>query len=296
MTPGPLTLPDGTQATSRRVEIGGLALHVLEAGPADGPPVVLLHGFPEFWFGWRHQIGPLARAGYRVIAPDGRGYNLSDKPKGLDAYRLVCLTRDVVALADALGVGRFGLVGHDWGGIVAWSVAARHPDRVERLAILNAPHPDTTWRVIRQDPIQLLRSYYVALFQLPGLPERMLAADTYAALARALTGSSRPGTFGADDLARYREAWGQPGALTAMLAWYRALVRRPAGRVGRITMPALILWGRRDSALGSTFASESLALCDQGRIRWLDEATHWVQHEEAERVNAALVAFLGGSD
>lgn len=296
MTPGLVTLPDGTSARSRRVGIDGLALHVVEAGPADGPPVILLHGFPEFWLGWRHQIGPLARAGYRVIAPDGRGYNLSDKPQGLDAYRLVRLTRDVVQLADALGIGRFGLVGHDWGGIVAWSVAARHPDRVERLAILNAPHPDTTWRVIRQDPVHLLRSYYVALFQLPGLPERMLAANDHATLARALTGSSRPGTFAADDLARYREAWRQPGALTAMLGWYRALVRRPAGRVGRVAMPALILWGRRDGALGATFASESLGLCDRGRIQWFDEATHWVQHEEAERVNAALVAFLGGSD
>lgn len=296
MTPGPVTLPDGTPAASRRVGIGGLALHVVEAGPADGPPVILLHGFPEFWFGWRHQIGPLARAGYRVIAPDQRGYGLSDKPEGLDAYRLVRLTRDVVALADALGLGRFGLAGHDWGGIVAWSVAARHPDRVERLAILNAPHPDTTWRVIRRDPVQLLRSYYVALFQLPGLPERMLAANDHAALARALTGSSRSGTFGPEDLARYREAWTRPGALTAMLGWYRALVRRPPGRVGRVARPALILWGRRDTALGAAFADESLALCDRGRIRWFDEATHWVQHEEAASVNAELVAFLRRAD
>jgi len=286
-------LPDGTEVRERRIELPGITLNLVEAGPIDGPPVLLLHGFPEFWWGWRHQIGPFARAGYRVVVPDGRGYNLSDKPGGLSAYRLDRLVEDVVALADRLSIGRFRLVGHDWGGIVAFAVAARHPGRVERLAILNAPHPAVAGRVLRADPAQLGRSWYIAFFQLPRLPERLLAKDDYAWLKRALFGSGRRNTFSAEDLARYAEAWSQPDALTAMLAWYRALLRRPAARVGRIAAPTLILWGRRDSALGPAVATESFAMCDDGRITWFDDATHWVQHEKAAEVSAALVRFLG---
>lgn len=289
-----MILPDGTALRERRVEAGGLGLHVVEAGPADGPPVILLHGFPEFWWGWRHQIGPLARAGFRVLAPDGRGYGGSDKPEDVGQYRLARLGGDVVGIADALGIGRFTLVGHDWGGIVAWWVAARHPGRVGRLAILNAPHPDTRWRILLTDPLQLLRSWYVFVFQLPGLPERRLAARDFAALAAALRRTGRPGTFAEADLARYREAWRAPGALSGMLAWYRALVRHPPRSTGRVAAPTLILWGRRDTALGPRFATESLALCDQGAIRWFDAATHWLQHEEPDLVNAALVAHLRG--
>lgn len=289
-----MTLPDGTVLRQARVELGGIALHVVEAGPADGRPVVLLHGFPEFWWGWRHQVGALASAGFRAVVPDQRGYGGSDTPDAVAAYRLGTLGADVVALADALGLGRFDLVGHDWGGIVAWWVAARHPGRVRRLAILNAPHPDTRWAVIRRDPAQLLRSWYVAFFQLPHLPERILASDGFAPLARALARTSRPGTFSDEDLRRYRETWGRPGALAGMLAWYRALVRHPPRPAGRVAAPTLILWGRRDGALGPRFATESLALCDQGRVRWFDESTHWLLHEEPAAVNAELLAHLAG--
>lgn len=285
-------LADGTPYTERRVDLPDVALHVVEAGPADGPPLVLLHGFPEFWWEWRRQIGPLAAAGFRVVVPDGRGYGLSGKPAGLDAYRLHRLGQDVTDLADALGIGRFGLVGHDWGGIVAWWVAARRPERVSRLVAVNAPHPDTTWSTLRRDPLQLLRSSYVAVFQLPALPERLLAVGDHALLRRALTGTSRPGTFGPADIATYRGAWSQPGALAGMLGWYRALVRRPPGRAGRVRVPTLILWGRQDAALGPTFAEESLALCDDGRIAWFDEATHWLPHEEPEAVNGELIRFF----
>jgi pimeloyl-ACP methyl ester carboxylesterase len=269
-------------------------LHVAEAGPPAGPPVLLLHGFPEFWWGWRRQIGPLAAAGFRVIAPDLRGYNQSDKPTDLDSYRLDRLGSDVVALADALGHERVHLAGHDWGGIVACWVAARHPERVIRLAILNAPHPDAVWPTIRRDPVQLLRSFYVGLFQPPAIPEAFLRANDYAALARALTATSRPGTFGEGELDRYRESWRQPGALTAMLNWYRALVRRRPERTGRVRAPTLVLWGVRDHALGPTVASESVKFCDRGRVQRFETATHWLQHEEPEAVNAALLAFLNG--
>ena len=289
-----MRLEDGTELRETRVIAGDVALRTMEAGPAGGPPVVLLHGFPEFWWGWRRQIGPLARAGFRVVVPDQRGYGASDKPGGIGAYRLDRLGRDVLALADALGIGRFALAGHDWGGIVAWRVAADAPDRVSRLAILNAPHPDTARGTILRDPVQLMRSFYVGLFQLPGLPETLLAARDYAALRHALASTSRAGTFSEADLDRYRdEAWAVPGALTASLNWYRALVRRPTSATGRIAVPTLILWGRRDTALGPTFVEESLKLCEDARAVWFDEATHWLQHEKAEAVNRELVGFFG---
>lgn len=225
------------------------------------------------------------------MVPDQRGYAGSDKPRAISAYRLPRLGQDVIDLADALGLERFGLVGHDWGGIVAWWVAGRHPNRLNRLAILNAPHPDTTARVVRTDPIQLLRSWYIAFFQIPGLPERLLAARNFALLARALQGSSKTGTFQPEDIARYHEAWATAGAPAGMLAWYRALIRHPPGTIGRIATPTALLWGTRDTALGFAFARESIALCNDGALTTFD-ASHWIQHEEAERVNATLIAHL----
>ena len=286
MTP----LPPGIALARRR--LGEVTLHLAEAGPPDGPLTLLLHGFPEFWWGWRHQVGPLAAAGLRVVAPDGRGYGLSSKPEGVPAYHLDRLAADVVALADALGGRTFRLVGHDWGGLVAWWVAAHHPGRVERLAILNAPHPDVFGAYARRHPSQALRSAYVGLFQLPGLPEAALRAGGFALLRRALTLSARPGTFPAADLARYAEAWAQPGALTGMLAWYRALrLPRPAAP-GRVRAPTLILWGRRDTALEPGLAEASAARCERAELRWFPEATHWLQHEEASAISRALVDWL----
>ncbi len=218
---------DVADVTFRRVQLPNLGLRVAEAGPDTGAPTILLHGFPEFWYGWRHQIGPLAGAGLRVVAPDQRGYGLSDKPEGVDAYHLDRLAGDVIALADACGFPKVRLVGHDWGGLVAWWVASHHPERIERLAILNAPHPGIVGDYMRSHPGQMLRSYYVGLFQIPGLPERLLTANRCRALRRALTTTSRPGAFAEADLERYVEAWLQPGAMTAMLNWYRAWCASP---------------------------------------------------------------------
>ena len=171
----------------RTVSANGSRFHIAEAG--DGPLVLMLHGFPEFWYGWRHQIGPLAEAGLRVIVPDQRGYGRSDRPQGISAYHLDRLAGDVLALADAYGFATFRLVGHDWGGLVAWWVASHHPERIERLAILNAPHPGIVGAYMRHHPGQWMRSVYVGLFQLPNLPERLLPdalkdANPYAAPRR----------------------------------------------------------------------------------------------------------------
>lgn len=274
------------------VDLADLRIHLAEAGPSDGAPTILLHGFPEFWFGWRHQIGPLAASGLRLLIPDQRGYNLSGKPKGIAAYHLDRLAADIPALADARGIGRFNLIGHDWGGLVAWWIASFHPDRVERLAILNAPHPGIADAYMRRHPGQWVRSAYVALFQIPRWPEASLLGRDCAALRNALADTSRRGIFSEADLDRYAASWVQPGAMTAMLNWYRALVRLPRRDAPPVRAPTQVIWGRRDHALQSGLAEASLDLCKDGRIVWLPEATHWVQHEEAARVNAVLLEFL----
>ncbi|MCJ2055562.1 alpha/beta fold hydrolase [Methylobacterium sp. J-048] len=285
-------MTDVVGVTFRRIGLPEVSLHVAEAGPDSGPPTILLHGFPEFWYGWRHQIGPLAEAGLRLVVPDQRGYGLSDKPNGVAAYHLDKLAADVIALADAYGFATIRLVGHDWGGLVAWWTASHYPDRIARLAILNAPHPGVVGSYIRRHPGQWLRSSYVGLFQLPVLPERLLTADRCRALRRALTRTSRPGAFAASDLDRYVAAWLQPGAMTAMLNWYRALAQLPRTEPPRVPVPTLILWGRQDTALQPGLAEASLALCESGRIQWHAQATHWLAHEEPEAVNAALRTFL----
>ena len=272
----------------------GIRLQVASAGPADGPLVLLLHGFPEFWYGWRHQIARLAEAGLRVVAPDQRGYNLSDKPAGIAAYRLAALADDIVSLGAALGSDRFAVVGHDWGGVVAWQVAARFPERVTQAAILNAPHPATLRRYASRHPTQLAKSWYVGFFQLPKLPELALRAGGFWVLRRVLRRTSRLGTFSDADFARYREAWAQPGALTGGLNWYRALRHGSAGRIPpRISVPVRVIWGDRDAFLDRGLAEAGAELCENAEVFRLPRATHWVQHEEADEVNRLLLDFLG---
>lgn len=280
----------------RRVDLGAVTLHVGEAGPADGPVVILLHGFPESAAGWHKQVGPLAEAGFRVIVPDQRGYGLSDKPTRIEDYHLDRLAEDVVALGRACGAERFFLVGHDWGGLVAWWVASFHPDPIIRLAILNAPHPGIVGEYIRRHPGQWLRSLYVGFFQLRGFAERWLTADDATALRRALVSTSRTGTFSKAELDAYAREWTRPRAMTAMLAWYRALVKLPRREAPRVRRPTLILWGRRDTALQPGLAEASLRLCDDGRIRWFPDTTHWIQHEEPQAVSSALVSFFREAD
>lgn len=259
-------------------------LHAMEAGPPDGPLYILLHGFPEFWYGWRKQIPALAAAGYHVIAPDQRGYNLSDKPRDIRSYAVSELAADVLAIA----AGRvFKLAGHDWGAAVAWAVALRAPQQIHRLTILNVPHPAVMMRHLRSDPGQILRSWYMFFFQLPGIPESLFRLVG----RRTLTETSRPGTFTPEDLDRYSESWRQPGSVTGMINWYRALMRaRPPSLADPIVrVPTNIVWGKQDRFLKHEMAAESVRLCSQGKLVYIDDATHWVQHEEPDRVNAILI-------
>ncbi|HUB64317.1 MAG TPA: alpha/beta hydrolase [Methylocella sp.] len=268
----------------------GVTLHCAEAGPEDGRLVILLHGFPEFWFGWRYQIGELANAGYRVVAPDQRGYNKSTKPAGKAAYAIDILAADVIGLADALGCGSFALIGHDWGGVVGWWIASHYPDRIERFAALNAPHPFAWMDAVRNNPVQRKMSRYIGFFQMPWLPEFVLRRDHFKALTEAFRQSRRPGAFTDADLAQYRAAWSEPGALTAMLNWYR----KPITAVSQppIAVPVLVVWGMRDAYLVPELADASAKLCARASVTSLEEATHWVQYDATERVNARLLEFL----
>jgi pimeloyl-ACP methyl ester carboxylesterase len=276
------------------VPTNGILLHTIQAGPENGPLVILLHGFPEFWYGWRKQIPALAGAGYRVVVPDQRGYNLSDKPSGMQAYRLNHMVDDVVGLIQAAGREKASVVGHDWGAAVAWGVAALHPERLERLAILNVPYPGVILREALLHPDQFLRSAYIYFFQLPGIPEAVLRNNDWDLLRRTLQRTSRPDTFTPADIEQYRQAWWRKGAMRGMLNWYRALVWYPPRLPARprIDTPTLMLWGARDLALNRNLASASIELCSQGELIFFEEATHWVQHEESEKVNRLLTEFF----
>jgi pimeloyl-ACP methyl ester carboxylesterase len=272
------------------VETKGVRLHVAQAGPVTGPLIILLHGFPEFWYGWHRQINTLAESGYWVWAPDQRGYNLSDKPRNVADYALDTLVSDVIGLINAAGRQKAVVVGHDWGAAVAWWTAVSHPNRVERLVALNVPHPVVMQRFARCDLGQLRRSWYIGFFQVPQLPEKLLSWQRARLLARVLRSSSEPGTFSDTDLVAYQAAWNQPNAVRSMINWYRAALRMPAGRrlSIRVTVPTLLIWGVYDQFLKREMAQASIDLCDNGRVVFLP-TTHWVQHEQPERVGELII-------
>ncbi len=274
--------------------MNGVRLHYVEAG--TGPLVLLLHGFPEFHEGWRHQIPALAAAGFRVIAPDLRGYNRSDKPPGAAAYRIECLVDDVVGLIRHAGEESAALVGHDWGGTIAFAAAMSHPETIERIGVLNAPHPATFARELRSFD-QMRRSSYAAAFQVPKLPEAILRARDFALLRRVLRRDpSRPGAFTEADIDAYVAAWSQPGALTAAINYYRAAARSrllARGRFQPIQQPTLLIWGDRDRYLRRSLSVGLSEWIPNVRIEHLPNASHWVQHDEPDRVNALLIDFLG---
>jgi pimeloyl-ACP methyl ester carboxylesterase len=278
----------------RWIDVGRLRLHCVEAG--TGPLVVLLHGFPEFWYAWRHQIPALAGAGYRVVAPDLRGYNTSDKPPRVRDYRPRLLAQEVADLIVALGAGSATVAGHDWGGGLAWLLAMHHPERIQRLVVLNAPHPIRFLKGLRSAR-QLRRSWYMFAFQLPWLPERLVAARDFRALRRALRRQpTRPGAFTAQDIDHYVAAAAQPGALHAAINYYRAAVRAnplaQAHTLRRVDAPTLVIWGERDRYLGRELAEPDRAWVPDVRVERIAEASHWVQADAPQRVTKLMVDFL----
>jgi len=281
------------------LKTNGIKLHLVMAGPKDGQPVFLLHGFPESWRGWLKQIDPLAKAGYRVIVPDQRGYNLSDKPKGIKAYAIDKLSKDILGLVDALGYKKVNLIGHDWGAVVAWALAIWHPERLHKMGILNVPHPAVMLNFLRcGDPEQLRRSWYIFAFQIPWLPEYLLRVNDWRRTVRVLRDSGKIHTFTNEDIAEYKRAWAQPGAMTAMINWYRAAARYLPKLLKdrRLKVPTLMLWGMQDMALSHRMARPSMDYCDKGKLVFFEDATHWVQHDEAAAVTQLLIEFLSNEN
>ncbi|MFA9518224.1 alpha/beta fold hydrolase [Halopenitus sp. H-Gu1] len=282
-------IPESVPGKSRFREANDVRLHVVEAGPEDGELLILLHGFPEFWYGWNEAIAPLSEAGFRVVVPDQRGYNLSEKPAEIAAYRIDELASDVVGLIEAYGRETAVLAGHDWGAAVGWWIALHHPDRLRQFVAVNVPHPTVFERTLRESWHQRLRSWYFLAFQIPLVPERVARIGDWAPIVSGMRRSSRPGTFDPGDFDRYRRAWSRPGAFTAMVNWYRAVVReRPSPARTSVTVPTLVIWGAEDEFLQQSMAAASVERCVDGRLRTVHDASHWIVHERPDRVVAAI--------
>jgi epoxide hydrolase 4 len=279
-----------------KVAANGIEFEVATLGSGDRL-ALCLHGFPEHAYSWRLQMPLLARLGYRVWAPNLRGYGNTTTPQDVESYKTTTLVEDVLALIAASGATETVLIAHDWGAVLAWSIAMEHPDRITRLVIMNVPHPARfgaeLWRTG-----QFLRSWYMFFFQLPALPEWLLGRNGASAIGKAFReNASRPERFTEADLEVYRQNALRPGGLTGMVNWYRALVR--FGGLKRrdfpmIDVPTLMLWGDADFALDVRTALGTEAYVRNLTFRRLTGISHWVQQEAPEAVNAMLEAWLTG--
>jgi pimeloyl-ACP methyl ester carboxylesterase len=284
--------------THREVTANGARFHIAEHGPADGPLVLLLHGFPEFWWSWRHQLTALGDAGFRAVAPDLRGYGGSDKPpRGYDAYTL---PSDVAGMIRALGARDAHVVGHDWGGVLAWTVATLHPGIVKTLGIVDMPHPLRLRQAMMRDPAQLRASSYIGFFQLPKLPEARLLKDGSAFVEELLHKWGGPGFPDAETAQRCREAMQITGVAHSSMEWYRWAVRsltRPSGvrfqrlLAGGVRAPVLQLHGALDTCLLPSTAHGSGAWAHGDyELQLLDGVGHFAHEEAPDVVNDALLA------
>lgn len=272
--------------------VNGVRLHYVESG--SGPLVLLLHGFPDFWGGWRKQIKALSQAGFRVVAPDLRGYNLSSKPRGICNYSITHLVEDAVALIHHLGEEKAAVAGHDWGGIIAWHLAMRQPRYLSKLIILNAPHPAAFARELRTWR-QMRKSSYALFFQLPLLPERTIRARDFALVKGVfrLDPINRR-AFSRRDIEQAVEALSQPRALTCALNYYRAMRCRPRRvfQAKRIETPTLLLWGEQYRYLGVQLTEGLERWIPNLQLELLPDASHWVHRDQPQRVNQLMIGFL----
>jgi pimeloyl-ACP methyl ester carboxylesterase len=277
--------------------VGDIDLHFVEAG--SGPLVLLLHGFPEFWYAWRNQLPLLAAAGFRAVAPDLRGYNQSSRPRRIADYRVRNLVNDVLGLIRWFGEDQADVVGHDWGGVIAWRLAQLHPQLVGKLIVLNAPHPAAFRRELKRSPLQWVRSSYTVFFQLPYVPEQVLRAGKFKLLERGWRKQPRrPGAFNAKDIAEYKRALSLPGGLTGPLNYYRAAMRWPGDLFCEpqvVIAPTLLLWGSRDPFLSVRLSDGLSNWVSDLRVRRFHDASHWLQHDLPEEVSKAIADFCGNN-
>ncbi len=278
----------------RYIETNGIKLHVMEAGPQEGPMILFLHGFPEFWYAWRKQLQYFADKGYLVVAPDQRGYNLSDKPQGVAAYKIDELAKDIIGLIDAYGRKQIFLVGHDWGASVSWWVALKYPERIRKLVILNVPHPKVMAKHVFTDVEQMKKSWYIFYFQIPGAVEHLAASTNYEWVLQMITTSANPGAFTPAELEDYLKAFAMPGAFSAMVNWYRAMVqtKQEPPKSFEVTMPMILMWGDQDVAMLTQLADESMAYCKEGCLIKFPGTSHWIQHEQAQKINPLIEDFF----
>ena len=290
-TPRPVLRPSDFEHRSVRVDT--LSMHVVVAGPDDGPLVLLLHGFSECWYIWRYQIQALGQAGFRVVAPDQRGYNLTDKRGPYDPFTI---TRDAGDLIRAFGRSRAHIVGHDWGGIIGWLFAAFYPEMVDRLVISNAPHP-AAFREVILKPYwpQVRKSLYILFFSLPWIAERSLSAHNYRKLLRYHLDTHAAQKLTEEEIGYYREAWSQPGALAAGLAWYRAMGRHfnDLGFLDTtVRARARMIHGEPDPAFDRVTVEASRSWCPGLEIVYLPNTGHFVPQDAPEEMSQLILEFL----
>jgi len=270
-------------------EVNDVTLHVALSGPDDGEPVFLLHGYPDASFGWREQIIALSNEGYRVIAPDQRGYNLSSKPKGKENYAQEILIKDIIALADYFNYDTFNLVGHDFGGIVSWNLVDKYEDRVDKLIILNSPHPTVNKKFQAENEEQRKRSWYGYFFKLPILPEIVIKAGDYAFLSNSMAGS-----YTEEEISEYKRAWSEKDSNQAMIHWYRNLFTQPESKAPKrvLDVPLLVIWGKEDPHIIWQQAKPSSEMSKNGSFTYIDDASHWVMRDAPDEVNRLILDFL----
>jgi epoxide hydrolase 4 len=273
------------------IATNGIKLHYVTQG--EGPLMLMLHGFPEFWYSWRHQIPEFA-SDYKVVAVDLRGYNDSEKPPDKSAYVMAEFVKDVKGVIQGLGYESCILVGHDWGGAIAWSFTYAYPEMVDKLIVMNLPHPAKFIKGLRT-PQQLLKSWYILFFQLPVLPELLIKLSKYQAIATALQGMAvDKNIFTPADLAAYKDAAAKPGALTATINYYRNIIRglrdRSDWRV--LEVPTLMIWGEKDLALGQELTYGTEDYVRDLQIHYIPNCSHWVQQEKPQLVNNYMREFL----
>jgi pimeloyl-ACP methyl ester carboxylesterase len=274
------------------IAINGIRLHYVTQG--RGPLIVLMHGFPEFWYSWRYQIPFLAEHGYTVVAPDLRGYNETDKPR--KGYDIPTLLHDIEELVKGLGHQKATIVGHDWGGVLAWVFAMNYPAMTESLIVMNAPHPAAMMREMRTLK-QLRKSWYIFVFQIPWLPEYMLGHNNANEIGRMLRGVAlQKSAFPYEVTAKYQEAMSKPGAINAALSYYRQLFwRLPLSfksYKAQIAVPTLLIWGEQDIALGIELTTGLEQWVNDIQIKRIPDSGHWVQQEQPEKVNQYMLDFL----
>ncbi len=278
------------------INVNGINLHYVKAGSGK-KLVVLIHGWPEFWYSWRAQIEELSKQ-YTVVAPDLRGFNKSDKPKGIKNYTMELVSKDIVELIKKLGYEKAHIVGHDWGGSVAWTLGMHHSEVVDKLAVLNCPHPGVFLKELRSNFKQLQKSWYMFFFQLPVLPEWYLKRDLFKTFKNAFRGwAYNKSAFDDNTINKYVEAYSQKGALTSSLNYYRAALQLGAKsrkqRNKKIIVPTRLIWGENDKALGieMTYNMEKF-FENEFEVKYIPNCSHWVQQDEPQKVNEYLLEFL----